>query len=72
MVETFNVVKLYESGRRRIVYRNLSLAMVRAICNDPAASSYTAPKPQGCAGDELQIERWHKEYKHWFYSFERA
>lgn len=72
MQKQYDVVRFSQAGRRRIVRRGVSLAEARRLCSDPETSSMTARKPQGCDGDEAQIERWSEKQKHWFWGYEEA
>lgn len=72
MSETYNIIKFYQDGRRRVIRRGLDLDQARKYCDDPELSSRTASKPKGCARDEAQIARWDEKNKHWFYGFMRS
>lgn len=64
----YEVVKYYQYDRKPIVIAiGRTEREAQRICQDPETSSMTARKPKGCNGDEKQIQRWHKELKHWFY-----
>lgn len=71
-MKVYCIKKFYESTNRpaRIIQRGYTLEQAREYCSDPETSSMTASKPHGCAGDQKQIERWHKLQKHWFCGFE--
>ena len=70
-MKQYCIKKFFEDGSfPRIVQKGLSLEEAQKYCADKQSSSMTADKPRGCAGNQKQIERWHKKQKHWFYGYE--
>lgn len=65
----YEVVRFRQKGNQTVITIGLTEQEAQKICQDPETSSMTARKPKGCDGDEKQIQRWHKELKHWFYGY---
>jgi len=34
-METYNIVRFYRKGRKKVLHRNVSLEIARLHCNDP-------------------------------------
>lgn len=65
----YEVFKITQEGKQTVITTGLTEKEAQKICQDPETSSMTARKPKGCDGDEKQIERWHRQNKHWFYAY---
>ncbi|MBA3678611.1 hypothetical protein H0W80_00185 [Candidatus Saccharibacteria bacterium] len=67
----YEVRKIYQGeSKSRVIRIGLTESEAQKICQDPETSSMTARKPKGCNNDDKQIQRWHNEQKHWFYSYD--